>query len=53
MASVLLIDDDFELCDLLQEYLTIECFEVEVCQNPKIGLERALSGQHTFIILDV
>jgi len=51
--TILLIDDDTELCSLLKEYLTDEGFNLETCHEGQIGLEKALSGQFDLIILDV
>jgi two-component system response regulator CpxR len=51
--SVLLIDDDEELCDLLQKFLGHEGFEIEVTMDGNSGLERAVSGEHSVVVLDV
>lgn len=51
--NILLVDDDTELCALLEEYLVDEGFKLETCHEGNLGLERALSGQHDLIILDV
>ncbi len=51
--TILLIDDDTELCALLEEYLADEGFNLETCHDGLLGLERALSGRHALIILDV
>lgn len=53
MPQLLLIDDDLELCQLLQEYLSSEGFGVEAVHSAPQGLERARSGEHTLVILDV
>lgn len=50
---ILIIDDDLELCELLREYLGPEGFIVESIDNAAQGLKRALSGEHTMVILDV
>ncbi|HKO95146.1 MAG TPA: response regulator transcription factor [Polyangiaceae bacterium] len=51
--SVLLIDDDEELCDLLRKFLGHEGFEIEVTTDGAAGLERAVSGEHSVVVLDV
>lgn len=51
--SILLIDDDTELCALLKEYLADEGFDIETCHDGPSGLERAISKDHDLIILDV
>ncbi len=50
---VLVIDDDRELCELLAEYLGQEGFVVESANEGVAGLERALSGAHALVVLDV
>lgn len=52
-TRILIIDDDVELGDLLTEYLQPEGFTIEVVHNGKDGLARALSGEYSFIVLDV
>lgn len=53
MKSILLIDDDFELGELLQEYLSMEGYQLKAVQDGQAGLEEALSGKHDLILLDV
>ncbi len=53
MERVLIVDDDIELCELVAEYLKPEGFEVEAVHDGERGLERALSGEHVLIVLDV
>ena len=50
---ILLIDDDVELCSLLDELLKREGFEVQMEHDGASGLERAQSGQFDLIVLDV
>ena len=52
-APVLLVDDDGELCELLTEYLGDEGFEVESRHDGASGLERALTGEHALLVLDL
>lgn len=51
--TILLIDDDIELCALLEEYLADEGLELETCHEGLSGLERALSQKYALILLDV
>ena len=53
MNRILVIDDDEELCDLLKDYLGPEGFEVEAVHDSDKGIERALSHEHDFVVLDV
>jgi two-component system, OmpR family, response regulator CpxR len=52
-VRILLIDDDVELCSLLEELLKREGFEVQFEHDGARGLERALSGQFDLVVLDV
>jgi two-component system response regulator CpxR len=52
-AELLLIDDDRELCQLLEQYLTSEHFKVEIVTDGELGIELALLGRHNAVILDV
>jgi two-component system response regulator CpxR len=51
--SILLIDDDMELSDLMREFLAARDIAVEATHDGRRGLARALSGEHDLILLDV
>jgi DNA-binding response OmpR family regulator len=53
MERLLIVDDDRELCELVAELLEGEGFEVEVANRGEQGLARALSGEHSLVVLDV
>lgn len=53
MKSILLIDDDYELGELLQEYLSMEGFALTAVQDGESGLQKALSGDYDLVLLDV
>lgn len=53
MDRILVIDDDVELCGLVTEYLQSEGFHVDCVHNGETGLQRALSGEHVLVVLDV
>src|ERR1035441_3279519 len=53
MDRILVIDDDEEMCGMLDEYMRSEGFAVETVHNGEDGLTRALSGEHSVIVLDV
>jgi len=53
MHKILIIDDDVELCELVGEYLGREGFEVEAAHNGDKGLERALTGDYSLVVLDI
>jgi two-component system, OmpR family, response regulator CpxR len=53
VTRILVIDDDIELCELLTDYLQPEGFEVEMVNDSLRGIDRALSGRHSLVVLDV
>jgi DNA-binding response OmpR family regulator len=53
MERLLFVDDDVELCEILTEYFSTEGFEVESAHDGVRGLERARSGEHALVILDL
>ncbi|MDA8174838.1 MAG: response regulator transcription factor [Nitrospiraceae bacterium] len=53
MSRILVIDDDRELCELLTDYLKPEGLDVEPAFDAGRGIERALSGEHSLVVLDV
>lgn len=52
-ATILLVDDDQALCDMLKEYLAPEGFEVAAVHRGDHGLNQAASGKFDAIVLDV
>ena len=53
MDRILVIDDDVELCSLVQEYLQAEGFAVESVHDGEKGLQRATAGGYLLAVLDV
>jgi DNA-binding response OmpR family regulator len=53
MNSLLIVDDDVELCALLVERLAEDGFDLSAAHNGIDGLERASSGSYSLVILDV
>jgi DNA-binding response OmpR family regulator len=51
--SILVIDDDKELCELLAEYLKPEGFTVQAAHDGETGMEMALANGYSIILLDV
>lgn len=50
---ILLIDDDVELSQLVNDYLTLDGFSLDVAGDGVTGLARAQSGLYQLILLDV
>ena len=53
MERILLVDDDVELCEILAEYFAAEGFDFNSAHDGVRGLERARSGEHAILILDL
>ena len=53
METILLIDDDMEMCSILQGYLARYGFEVVAEHSGDSGLQRALGGEFALVLLDV
>lgn len=51
--SVLLIDDDIELCDLIREFFTTRGIRVTAVQDGRRGLAEAFDRVYDLILLDV
>ncbi|HEY0702965.1 MAG TPA: response regulator transcription factor [Candidatus Acidoferrales bacterium] len=53
IPRILVVDDDLELCELLAEYLQPEGFDVDAVYDGVQGVDRALQGNYSLLILDV
>jgi CheY-like chemotaxis protein len=53
MKSILLIDDDELLCELLADLLDLEGYQVTVAGDGEQGLAQLAAGQFDLIILDL
>src|SRR5262245_15440956 len=51
--SILLIDDDVELCELMERFFARHGISVEIVNESRRGLSRALAGGHNRVLLDV
>lgn len=52
-ASILLVEDDPELADIARRHLESAGFVVEHAREGPEGLDRALSGEHALLLLDL
>jgi two-component system response regulator CpxR len=50
--TVLLVEDDRELCSLMTDYFAQHGFRIEAAHDGRLGLARALDGEFDLIILD-
>jgi two-component system response regulator CpxR len=52
-TRILVVDDDVELCELVEQYLKSQGFQIDAVHDGSAGVERALSGVYSLVILDV
>jgi two-component system response regulator CpxR len=52
-VSVLLVDDDVELCSSLKRLLTMEGFDVTAVHDADSGVQQGLKDKYDLVILDV
>jgi DNA-binding response OmpR family regulator len=53
MDRVLIVDDDLELCALLEERLRTENFIIDAVHDGPSGADRALSQDYSLVVLDL
>ena len=53
MERILVVDDDVELCGLVEEYLGAEGFSLKAVHDGEAGLQQALSNEFALVVLDV
>ncbi|GGG83803.1 response regulator transcription factor [Edaphobacter dinghuensis] len=53
METILLIDDDVDLCAMLTDYLGRHGFHITAVHNGEAGLKLALTGNYAMALLDV
>src|SRR5271170_6086203 len=52
-TRILVVDDDVELCELVDQYLRSQGFQVDAVHDGATGIASALSGSYAMVILDV
>jgi two-component system response regulator CpxR len=53
VTRILVVDDDVELCELLEQYLSSQGFQIDAVHDGSAGVDRALSGIYSLVVLDV
>ena len=53
LLSILLVDDDAELCSLMVEFFAQHDIDIQFANNGERGLNLALNGTFDLILLDV
>src|SRR2546428_3357612 len=51
--TILIVDDDVELCSLMRDFFAGQGFRTESAHDGQVGLVRALEGGFDLVILDV
>ena len=52
-TRILVVDDDVELCELVDQYLRSQGFQVDAVHDGATGIASALSNSYAMVILDV
>src|SRR5579859_6067246 len=52
-SKILVVDDDVELCELVQQYLGSQGFHVDAVHDGAAGVAESLSNSYDLVILDV
>lgn len=52
-GKILLIDDDQDILDVYQEFLTAEGFQVDIARDGEEGLAKIHQGGYDLILLDI
>ncbi|MCQ2544743.1 MAG: response regulator transcription factor, partial [Lachnospiraceae bacterium] len=50
---ILIIEDEYELCESMAEGLRVDGYEVDTCQNGEEGLDILFSAEYDLILLDL
>ena len=53
MSKILIVEDEESIAELEKDYLELSGFEVEIENNGRVGLERALQEEFDLFILDL
>ncbi|MDO7785906.1 response regulator transcription factor [Desulforamulus aquiferis] len=53
MKHILIIEDDLHIAELERDYLQLNGYKVDICQNGEIGLQKVLDGGYDIIIVDL
>ena len=53
MSRILIVEDEESIAELEKDYLELSGFEVEIENNGRVGLERALQEEFALFILDL
>lgn len=53
MAKILIIDDERAIRNTLKEILEFEGYSIDVAENGRVGLDRALTGAYDLIFTDI
>src|ERR1700688_3552447 len=51
--SILLVDDDPDLCSLMAEFFESHNFQLDAVYDGGAGLTRAIEGNYSMVLLDV
>lgn len=53
MEKILIIEDDRDIAEIERDYLTVNGYEVFICEDGQLGLSEGLTGKYDLILLDI
>ncbi|MCM1538424.1 MAG: response regulator transcription factor [bacterium] len=53
MSRILIVEDEKEIADLEKDYLELSEFQVEIANDGREGLKKALSEEYALVVLDL
>jgi DNA-binding response OmpR family regulator len=53
LKRILYVDDDYELSEMVQEYLATKNFDVDLVHNPEIVIDKVKSSHYDLCLMDV
>jgi DNA-binding response OmpR family regulator len=53
MKRVLIVEDDLDIAELERDYLQLNGYKAEICQDGLEGLKRAVSGRYDVVVVDL
>ncbi len=53
MNKILIVEDELAIAELEKDYLELSGFEVEIASDGKTGVQKALTGNYSLVILDL
>ena len=53
MKKILIVEDDKGIAELERDYLEASDFSVDIAADGRVGLQKALNGDYSLLLLDI